>query len=73
MLDQKGRIIHLGDRLRIAPGLEGVVVFSLDTGEFPPEFPKADWAYLGHGIMVRTEQAGLVHLSEPVEGVEILD
>jgi hypothetical protein len=73
MLDQKGRIIRLGDRLRIAPGLEGFVVFSLDTGEFSPEFSNADWAYLGRGIMVRTEEAGLVHLSKPVEGMEIVD
>ena len=73
MVDEKGKLIRVGDRLNIAPGLEGTVVFSIDTDEFSPEFPKSDWAYLGRGIMVRTEQAGLVYLEKPLQHIEIIE
>ena len=73
MLDAKGRLIRLGDRVKIGNGIDGVVVFSIDTHEFSAEFPKDKWAYLGRGIMVGTEQAGLVHLEETDEDLEIID
>lgn len=50
----------------------GTVVFSIDTDEFSSEFPKLDWEYLGRGIMVETEQAGLVHLADTGEDVEVI-
>ena len=73
MFDANCRLIRLGDHLTIAGGLKGVVVFSIDTDEFTAEFPKADWDYLGRGVLVQTEQAGLVHLIESDDGTEIVD
>jgi len=72
MLDRMGRLIRRGDRVTIGTRLEGIVVFSIDTDEFSEEFPKADWDYLGHGIMVQTDAAGLVHLPESDEDTLIL-
>jgi hypothetical protein len=72
MLDAKGRLIRLGNRVSIGNGLDGVVVFSIDTDEFSTEFPKDKWVYLGRGIMVETERVGLVHLGETGEDVEII-
>jgi hypothetical protein len=71
----KGKQIRLGDRVTVANRVTGIVVFSIDTDEYSPEFPKADWEYLGHGIMVRTENAGLVYIAElsnPDEDIEII-
>jgi hypothetical protein len=73
MLDSRGQLIRLGDRVRLGGGVEGVVVFSIDTDEFSPAFPKADWEYLGRGIMVETAQAGLIHLAEANDDVEVAE
>jgi hypothetical protein len=73
MLDANGRLIRLGDRVAIRGGIDGVVVFSLDTGEFSPDFPKNDWSYLGRGIMIQTKQAGLIHLEKSDEQTEVVN
>lgn len=73
MLDSKGRLIRLGDRVRLGGGIEGIVVFSMDTDEFSPAFPKAEWQYLRRGIMVETVQAGLVHLAEANDDIEVAE
>ncbi|HUB85706.1 MAG TPA: hypothetical protein VL971_08430 [Rhizomicrobium sp.] len=72
MLDATGRLIRLGDQVSIGGGMVGIVVFSIDTGEFSSEFPKVDWAHLGRGIMVQTTKAGLVHLADTDEDVQII-
>jgi hypothetical protein len=72
MLDRNGKLIHLGDRVAIRGGIVGVVVFSIDTDEFSLEFPKDQWEYLGRGIMIRSDQAGLVHLPEGDEHTEVI-
>jgi hypothetical protein len=72
MLDVTGKLVRRGDRISMG-GLEGVVVFSIDTDEYSSEFPKQDWSYLTRGTMVETERAGLVYLEESDEDTLILD
>ena len=43
MRDANGTLIRLGQRVAIGGGIEGKVVFSIDTDEFSPEFPRAQW------------------------------
>jgi hypothetical protein len=38
MLDAKGRLIRLGNRVSIGKAIDGVVVFSIDPHEFSTEF-----------------------------------
>ena len=73
MLDANGRLIRLGDRVAIGRNMDGVVVFSLDTNEFSPAFPAEQWSYLGKGVMIETNQAGLVYLEESDEDVAIIE
>ena len=41
MPDRKGKLIRVGDRLDIGEGwVVGVVVCSMDTGDYSPEHPK---------------------------------
>jgi hypothetical protein len=72
MHDRKGRQIRLGDKVLIGSGMSGVVVFSIDTDEYLPGFPKDEWEYLGRGIMIQTESAGLIHLSVADEDTEVV-
>ncbi|SRR6266481_2885957 len=60
MLDSKGRPIRLGDRVAIGRGIDGIVVFSIDTDEFSPEFPKGiSWAWhYGSDQAVRLDPSG---------------
>ena len=53
--------MKLGDMVSDGAGLKGRVVANIDGNEFTAECPKRDWAYLDHGILVETEEAGLVH------------
>jgi hypothetical protein len=72
MIDINGKLIRLGDRIDIGFAEKGVVVFSLDTDEFSPDFPKDDWAYLGPGVMVQLDGGTLVFLDAPDEHTEII-
>ena len=72
MFDSNGKLVGLGDHITIGSGLNGVVVFSIDTDQFSEEFPKDEWSYLERGIMVKTEQAGLVHIAASDEDLEII-
>jgi hypothetical protein len=73
MLDAKGRLIRLGDRVSIGYRTDGVVVCSIDTHEYSAEFPEDKWAYLERGIIVEIERIGLMHLEDTDEEVEIID
>ena len=73
MLDAHRKLIRLGDRVTMGSGINGVVVFSIDTDEYSPEFPKDKWEYLKRGIMLHTDRIGLVHLEESDEDIEILE
>ncbi len=60
-----GAPIKIGDRIKLANGETGTVVFSVDTDEYSSGFPKKEWQYLKTGIMVKTNKGALIHFSEP--------
>lgn len=60
-----GAQIKLGDRIKLANGEAGTIVFSIDSNEYSNEFPKKDWDYLKAGVMVRTDSGALIHLQDP--------
>ena len=59
-----GSEVRLGDRVELWPGNRGTVVCSIDTSEFSSAYPKKQWSYLGSGILILSEQAGLIHYNE---------
>ena len=61
-----GTEARLGDRVRIRNGDTGVIVISVDTDEFNPEYPKDEWGDLKSGVLVRTDKGALVRFEEPV-------
>lgn len=67
-----GQDIKLGDHVELWAGNQGTVVCSIDTGEFAAAYPKENWAYLGRGIVVLSEKAGLVHYTEPEPGMRLV-
>ena len=56
---RSGEEIRSGDQVRWAD-CPGVVVFVLGNASFAEGYQAADWTYLGRGIMVNSDRAGLV-------------
>lgn len=67
-----GQEARLGDKVRLSDGAEGVVVFSIDTNEYSPAYPKAQWDYLKRGVMVSFEKHGVIHYEEAEPGMELV-
>jgi hypothetical protein len=61
-----GTGVHVGDRVRIANGDRGVVVASIESGEYSAGFSKEEWDYLEGGIVVLTDRGALVHFEDPL-------
>lgn len=58
-----GNEIRIGDIVEIA-GMRGEVVCILDESRATEEFPAAEWAYLKKGLLIETEEIGLVHTED---------
>jgi hypothetical protein len=56
--------LRIGDQVSDG-GLLGTVVANIETGEFSVEYTSADWGYLKVGVLVMTDEAGLVHYRDP--------
>jgi hypothetical protein len=67
-----GQEARLGDRIRVGGDSTGIVVCSIDTDDYTPEFPRDQWGYLGTGVMIQFTNYGLVHYTEPDEDLEFL-
>jgi len=58
---ESGEIIRTGDVV-ILHGMSGYVVFCIETNDYSDDYPEAHWSYLGEGIGILTEEAGLIHI-----------
>jgi hypothetical protein len=67
-----GSEVRLGDLVELWEGNNGTVVCSIDTGEYSGEFPKEQWEYLGSGVLVLSDNAGLIHYKEPERTMRLL-
>lgn len=67
-----GEEAHLGDKVALGNSAEGEIVCSIDTEEFSPEYPKADWQYLNRGILVNFSKFGLIHYQDPEPGLHFV-
>jgi hypothetical protein len=64
MLYPDGTEMRAGDRIRVQNGDTGVIVASMDAGEFSPDYPKDDWDQFKTGILVLTDKGALVRFDE---------
>ena len=67
-----GQEAKLGDKVRLSDGADGVIVCSIDTDEYSPAYPKAQWDYLKRGVMVSFEKYGVIHYEQPEPGMELI-
>jgi hypothetical protein len=63
MPDADGKVLRVGARI-ICDGMSGIVVCSIDTGEYSDKHPAAAWSYLAAGVMVDMKEIGLIHYTD---------
>jgi hypothetical protein len=63
---------RLGDRVLIQNDEQGVVVASMDTGQYSADYPEAHWGYFKTGVIVRTNKGALVRFEDPSPPVVLL-
>jgi len=64
-----GEKIKLGDFVDIGSNMTGIVVYDYEGGICYPGFET--WRILGHGILVKSRQAGMIHYVEPDMDLEL--
>ena len=73
MLYPDGDCVKLGDKVKLWNGSHGTVVCSIDTNEYAPAYPKAEWEYLESGIIIKTDNGRLFHYVETDEDFERIE
>jgi hypothetical protein len=56
-----GQEVMLGDKVRLGDDDGGVVICSIDTGDFSNEASEAQWGYLKRGAVIKFPKFGLIH------------
>jgi Pterin binding enzyme len=64
--------VRVGDKVKLGANAEGVVVCSIDTGEYSKEHPEAQWGYLKKGAIIDFPKYGLIHYVEPEDDLELV-
>lgn len=68
-----GKEVKVGDKVKLWEGCDGIVVASIDTGEFSTAYPEKDWEYLKAGVLINSDKAGLIHYLEPEKSLELIE
>ena len=66
-----GQAVLPGDRID-ADGLKGKVVAVIDDDLYAPDYPEADWSYLGEGRVIETDGIGVLHLPTLGEDIALI-
>ncbi|HEX3881764.1 MAG TPA: hypothetical protein VHW66_03835 [Stellaceae bacterium] len=67
-----GQPVSVGDRVELWGDRQGIVVCSIDSGEFTADYPKSEWGYLGSGVVIRTDAGDVFHYKGPDEDFKLI-
>ena len=67
-----GQEVKVGDRVKLGQDDGGVVVCSIDTGEYSDDHPEAQWGYLEKGVMIDFPNYGLIHYEAPEPDLQLI-
>ena len=68
-----GEEVRIGDKVKLWEGCYGVIVASIDAQQYSVEFPQDERNYLKVGVLINSDQAGLIHYAEPDEDLELVE
>ena len=67
-----GQKMLIGDIVSLEGGMTGSVAAILSDGLFSDDLAASEWAYLEVGVLVASEEAGLIHYPDPTPGWRLL-
>jgi hypothetical protein len=67
-----GQDVRLGDHVKLGEDEGGIVVASIDTGEYGAEHSEAQWGYLKKGVLIEFRQYGLIHYEQPEPDLQLI-
>jgi len=67
-----GDRIELGDTVLLEGQARGTVVGLIDEGAYSPPYLASEWDYLGAGVLIEADDAGLTHYNGPDEAWKLL-
>jgi hypothetical protein len=67
-----GTPIRMGDLVALGEDRGGVVVCSIDDDAYTKDHPKAEWSYLGRGVLIEFPRYGLIHYETPEPDLELI-
>jgi len=70
---EDGKQVLLGDKVYLDGGITGIVMCSIDDGIYTSEYLESEWEHLKKGVMVFSEQAGLIHYAEKSKAKTIIN
>jgi len=56
-----GELVELGDYIELSSDMTGFIVAIIEDSKYSKSYPKEEWDYLEHGILILSDQAGLIH------------
>jgi hypothetical protein len=68
-----GKEVLVGDKVKLWDGCYGVVVCSIDSGDYSSAFPESEWRYLKTGVLIDSDNGGILHYKEPNEDLELIE
>lgn len=63
MNDVEHKGFNIGDEVTLYHDLYGCIVCNISDGLYSENFPKDEWEYLEEGVMIMTDEIGLIHTS----------
>lgn len=67
-----GEDIQIGDHVKIGGQDEGVVVAIPGAGNYSEGYTASDWSYLKSGVLVNSDNAGLIHYPDQDDQFELI-
>lgn len=64
-----GESIKLGDYVELSSNMTGVIVTIIDDAKYSKLYLKEEWEYLECGLLILSDEAGLVHFPSVTEEI----
>lgn len=67
-----GELIELSDSIELSFDMTGVIVGIIEESKFSNQYPKEEWDYLDSGLLILSDQAGLIHYPDITEDMKLI-
>lgn len=68
-----GELVELSDHVELSGNMTGVIVVIIEDSKYSKSYPKEEWGYLECGILVLSDQAGLIHYPHIPKEIKLIN